>query len=70
MDKYKIFPKRINLNVVPSVALEVWHPYFLFPNGLVTIIDSVMLSDTTATAGVAGLLTLEDGRILAERTEP
>uniref|UniRef100_A0A2N9IVC6 Uncharacterized protein n=1 Tax=Fagus sylvatica TaxID=28930 RepID=A0A2N9IVC6_FAGSY len=26
----------INLNVVPSVALEVWRPYFLSPNGPVT----------------------------------
>jgi hypothetical protein len=62
----------INLNVVPSVAPEVWRPYFLSPNGPVTIIDSVILSNTTATATAVttGLLTSEDGRILAERIDP
>jgi hypothetical protein len=60
----------INLNVVPSAALEVWRPYFLSPNGPVTVTDSVMLSDTIATAVVASLLTPKDGRVLAERTDP
>ena len=60
----------INLNVVPSAALEVWSPYFLSLNGPITVIDSVMLSGTTATAVAVGLLTSEDGRILAERTDP
>ena len=60
----------INLNVVPSAAPEVWRPYFLSPNGLVTVIDSVMLSGTTATAVTVGLLTSEDGRVLAEMTDP
>jgi hypothetical protein len=59
----------INLNVVPSAALEVWSPYFLSLNGPITVIDSVMLSGTTATAVAVGLLTSEDGRILAERTD-
>ena len=60
----------INLNVVPSVAPEVWRPYFLSPKGPVTVIDSVILSDTTATAVATGFLTPEDGRILVERTDP
>jgi hypothetical protein len=60
----------INLNVVPSAAPEVWRPYFLSLNGPVTVTDSVILSGTTTTAVAAGLLTLEDGRILAERTNP
>jgi hypothetical protein len=60
----------INLNAVPSAAPEVWGPHFLSPNGPVTVIDFVMLSGTTATAVAAGLLTPEDGRILAERTDP
>ena len=60
----------INLNVVPSVVLEVWRPYFLFPNGPITVTDSMMLSDTIATVVAAGLLTPEDGRVLAERTDP
>ena len=50
-----------NLNVVPSIEPKVWRPYFLSPNGPVTVIDSVMLSGTTATAVAVGLLTLEDG---------
>jgi hypothetical protein len=60
----------INLNVVPSVAPEVWRSYFLSPNGPVTVTDSVMLSGTTATVIAAGLLTPEDGRILAGGTDP
>ncbi len=59
-----------NLNVVPSTEPEVWRPYFLSPNGLIMVIDSVMLSGTTATAVAASLLTLEDGRVLAEMTDP
>ena len=56
-----------NLNAVPSAEPEVWRPYFLSPNGIVKVIDSVMLSDTTETAVVTGLLTPEDGRVLAGR---
>ena len=59
----------INLNAVPSAAPDLWRPYFLSPNGPVTVIDSVMLSGTTTTAVAAGLLTPEDGRVLAGRTD-
>ena len=55
---------------MPSTEPEVWRPYFLSPNGPVTVIDSVILSGTTATAVAAGLLTPEDGRVLARRTDP
>ena len=58
----------INLNAMPSAALEVWYPYFLSPNGPVMLIDSVILNGTTATAVAAGLLTPEDGRVLAGRS--
>uniref|UniRef100_A0A2N9I3B2 DUF8039 domain-containing protein n=1 Tax=Fagus sylvatica TaxID=28930 RepID=A0A2N9I3B2_FAGSY len=60
----------INLNVVPSATLEVWRPYLLSSNDPVTVTNFVMLSDTTATAVAASLLTPEDGRVLAERTDP
>ena len=60
----------INLNAMPSAAPEVWRPYFLSPNGPVMVTNSVMLSGTTATAVAAGLFTLENGRVLAERTDP
>jgi hypothetical protein len=60
----------INLNVVPNATPEVWRPYFLSPNGFVTVTDSVMLSSITVTAVAAGLLTPEDERVLAGRTDP
>ena len=60
----------INLNAMPSVALEVWRPYFLSPNGPVMVTNSVMLSGTTATAVAAGIFTPEDGRVLVRRTDP
>jgi|UniRef100_A0A2N9FIS7 hypothetical protein len=60
----------INLNVVPSAAPEVWRPYFLSPNGLFTVIDFVILNGTTTTTVAAGLLTPENGRVLAGRTDP
>jgi|UniRef100_A0A2N9HEP8 hypothetical protein len=60
----------IDLNATPSVAPEVWRPYFLFSNGPITVTNSVMLSGTTATTVAAGLFTPEDGRVLAERTDP
>ena len=60
----------INLNTVPSTALKVWRPYFLSSNGPVTVTNFMMLSGTTATTVAAGLLTLEDGRILAESIDP
>ena len=60
----------INLNAMPSVAPEVWRPYFLSPNGPVMVTNSVMLSGTTATAVAAGIFTPEDGRVLVRRTDP
>jgi hypothetical protein len=60
----------INLNVVPSAAPEVWRPYFLSPNSPVTVIDFVILNCTTTTTVATGLLTPEDGRVLAGRTDP
>ena len=59
-----------NLNAMPSAALEVSCPYFLFLNGPVTVIDSMILNGTTATVVAAGLLTLNNGRVLAGRTDP
>ena len=60
----------INLNVVPSAAPEVWRPYFLSLNGHIMVTNSVIISDTTTTAVAVGLLTPEDRRILADRTDP
>ena len=59
-----------NLNAMPSAEPKIWHPYFLSPNDPVTVIDSMILSDTTVTAVAAGLLTPKDGKVLAWRTNP
>ena len=55
---------------MPSTEPEVWRPYFLSPNGPVTVIDSMMLSGTIAIVVAAGLLTPEDERVLAGGTDP
>ena len=62
-------PETINLNDTPSMMLEVWRPYFLSPNGPVSVTDSMMLNSVTATAVAAGLCTLEDAKVLAMRTD-
>jgi hypothetical protein len=63
-------PETINLNDTPSVMPEVWRSYFLSPNGPVSVTDSVMLNGEIATAVAAGLCTLEDAKVLVERTDP
>uniref|UniRef100_A0A2N9GXM8 Uncharacterized protein n=1 Tax=Fagus sylvatica TaxID=28930 RepID=A0A2N9GXM8_FAGSY len=55
-------PEAINLNDTPSMMPEVWRPYFLSPNGPVSVTDSVMLNGVTATAVAAGLCTPEDAK--------
>jgi hypothetical protein len=55
----------INLNDTPSMMPEVWRPYFLSPNGPMSVTDSVMLNGVTATAVAAGLCTPEDAKVLA-----
>jgi hypothetical protein len=60
----------INLNDTPSVMPEVWLPYFLSPNGPVSVTDSVMLNGVTATAVTASLCTPKDAKVLAGRTDP
>ena len=63
-------PEAINLNDTPSLMTEVWRPYFLSPNGPVSITDSVMLNSVTATIVAAGLCTPEDAKVLAGRIDP
>jgi hypothetical protein len=60
----------INLNVGPSAMPEVWRPYFLSPNGPITVTDSLILNGVTVTAVAAGLCTPGDGKVLARRTDP
>uniref|UniRef100_A0A2N9J3P5 Uncharacterized protein n=1 Tax=Fagus sylvatica TaxID=28930 RepID=A0A2N9J3P5_FAGSY len=47
-------PETINLNDTPSVMPEVWRPYFLSPNGPVSVTDSVMLNGCAATVSNMG----------------
>ena len=56
-------PEAINLNDTHSVMPEVWRPYFLSPNGPVSVTDSVILNGVTATAVAAGLCTPEDATV-------
>jgi hypothetical protein len=63
-------PEAINLNDTPSSLTEVWRPYFLSPNGHVSVTDSVMLNGVTATAVTTGFCTPEDAKVLAGRTDP
>jgi hypothetical protein len=60
----------INLNDTPSSLTEVWRPYFLSPNGPVSVTNSVMLNGVTATAVTTGFCTPEDAKVLAGRTDP
>ena len=55
---------------VPTAMPEVWRTYFLSPNGLVKVTNSVMLNGVTTTAVAAGLCTSKDGKVLAGRTNP
>ena len=63
-------PEAINLNDTPSVMPEVWRPYFLSPNGPMSVTDSVMLNGVTATVVATGLYTPEDAKVLVGRTDP
>ena len=50
--------------------LEVWCPYFLSLNGPIMITDSMMLNGVIVITVAAGFCTPEDGKVLAERTDP
>ena len=63
-------PETINLNDTPRVMPKVWPPYFLSPNGSVSVTDLVMLNGVTVTAVAAGLCTPEDAKVLVGRTDP
>ena len=58
-----------DLNVVPNAQLEVWHLSFQFQNGPITVNDSVMMSDTTATTVAVGIINSRDEMLLADRTD-
>ncbi|KAM2141407.1 hypothetical protein ACFX1Q_007685 [Malus domestica] len=65
--------RRLNLNVGETIDMSspdnIWHPSFLSPNGHLTVGDSVMKNDTTASVVARNLLTPRDSRILSKRSD-
>ena len=65
--------RRLDLNVGEDADMSspdnIWHPSFLSPNGPLTIGDSVMKNDITATVVAKNLLTPKDSRILSKRSD-
>ena len=64
---------RLNLNVGEDDDLSspnnIWHPFFLSPNGPLTVEDSMMRNDITATVVARNLLTPRDNRMLSKRSD-
>jgi hypothetical protein len=53
----------------PTVHPNVWQPTFVFDNLPITIHDSVMLNDSIAMVMAKGLVTPQDQRLLANRSD-
>ncbi|KAM2175177.1 hypothetical protein ACFX1Q_034609 [Malus domestica] len=65
--------RRLNLNVGEdsdiSSSNNIWQPSFVSPNGPLTVGDSMMMNDTTASVVARNLLTPRDTRILSRRSD-
>ena len=65
--------RHLDLNVGEDADMSspdnIRHPSFLSPNGPLTIGDSVMKNDITATVVAKNLLTPKDSRILSKRSD-
>ncbi|KAM1945290.1 hypothetical protein ACFX13_000286 [Malus domestica] len=65
--------RRLNLNVGEdsdiSSSNNIWQPSFISPNGPLTVGDSMMMNDTTASVVARNLLTPRDTRILSRRSD-
>ncbi|KAM1020654.1 hypothetical protein ACFX14_041894 [Malus domestica] len=65
--------RRLNLNVGEdsdiSSSNNIWQPSFVSPNGPLTVGDSMMMNDTTASVVAINLLTPRDTRILSRRSD-
>ncbi|CAN6700381.1 unnamed protein product [Malus baccata var. baccata] len=63
----------LNLNVEEdndiSSSNNIWQPSFVSPNGPLTVGDSMMMNDTTASVVARNLLTPRDTRILSRRSD-
>ena len=65
--------RRLNLNVGEDDDLSspnnIWHPSFISPNGPLTVGDTMMRNDLTATVVARNLLTPRDTRMLSRRSD-
>ncbi|KAM1333414.1 hypothetical protein PS2_009338 [Malus domestica] len=64
---------RLNLNVGEdndiSSSNNIWQPSFVSPNAPLTVGDSMMMNDTTASVVARNLLTPRDTRMLSRRSD-
>ncbi|CAN6716587.1 unnamed protein product [Malus baccata var. baccata] len=64
---------RFDLNLVEEAATpspdNIWRSSFLSPTGPLTVGDSMMKNDMTATVVARNLLTLKDNRLLSKRSD-
>ncbi|KAM2527685.1 hypothetical protein TB1_024913 [Malus domestica] len=67
------FDHRLNLNVREDIDMSfpnnIWQPSFVSPNGPLTVRDSMMMNDTTASVVARNLLTPRDTRILSKQSD-
>ncbi|KAM2546547.1 hypothetical protein TB1_017957 [Malus domestica] len=65
--------RRLNLNVGEDIDMSspdnIWHLSFLSPNGPLTVENSMMKNDTTASMVARNLLTQRDSKILSKRSD-
>ncbi|CAN6708174.1 unnamed protein product [Malus baccata var. baccata] len=65
--------RRFDLNLVEEAATpslnNIWRPSFLSPTGHLTVGDSVMKNDTTASVVARNILIPKDNRLLSKRSD-
>ncbi|KAM1818235.1 hypothetical protein ACFX11_000050 [Malus domestica] len=65
--------RRFDLNFGEEAAMpsqdNIWRPSFLSPTGPLTVRDSMMKNDMTATVVARNLLTPKDNRLLSKRSD-
>ncbi|KAM2282801.1 hypothetical protein ACFXTI_031982 [Malus domestica] len=65
--------RRFDLNLgekaVPPSLDNIWRPSFISPTGPLTVGDSVMKNDMTATVVARNHVTPKDNRLLAKRSD-
>ncbi|CAN6581478.1 unnamed protein product [Malus baccata var. baccata] len=59
----------VDKEAAPTSPDNIWRPSFVFPTGPLTVGDSVMKNDMTATVVARNLLTPKDNRLLSKRSD-